>query len=255
MKLAATFILFFVVNNYYSQNKKLYGTWIEYKREIVGDTNASRYTINGKLFHPNLLLTFTDDECIYSNATSTTSFSYEVDSNSIRLIGFEKQLFTKVYRYSKPKRRELILTESTINDSAVFQRKHYLKKTHHYPSKGENIYIVHKGKDVFPEIPGGTDALQKFYDTNMKIPPEVDNLSHYPAVKAMLTLSEKGKILSVEILGNPLYVLAEESLRLIKLMPDWNMGPVPDIHLSRKVKLYSSTYTYYPIEIIFKPIK
>jgi hypothetical protein len=236
----------------FAQKKQLYGIWIEYKREVAGDTNSSRYTIDGKGLHPNLYFSVSKKDFMYSDPLKTDLFEYEMKGDTLLLTGFDKKIFTRSFRFKKQSKKELVLTEfGTGNDSADFRLVHYMRRSRQYPSGGEGTYVVYQAKDLYPQFPGGQEELKKFYKANYVKPASMDELNYEPVVKVMLTIHHSGKIMNAEILGTPLKEFAEEAIRLIRLMPDWDMGPAPD--LIWKSKQPYTTFTYYPIEIVFKP--
>src|ERR1041384_5815955 len=100
-------LLFFVVAFCagIAQNKKLYGVWIEYKREVLGDTNSSKYTVDGKSLHPNLYFSVTKKDFIYSDPLKTDLFEYAINGDTLVLTGFNRKIFTRSFHFEKTGRK------------------------------------------------------------------------------------------------------------------------------------------------------
>jgi protein TonB len=83
------------------------------------------------------------------------------------------------------------------------------------------IYTV---VEQMPEYPGGTDALLKFIDANMKYPVEAKQKGVEGKVFVQFIIDKKGNVVDPKLLKGIGYGCDEEALRVIKLLPGWIPG-------------------------------
>ena len=83
------------------------------------------------------------------------------------------------------------------------------------------IYTV---VEQMPEYPGGTDALLKFIDANIKYPAEAKQKGIEGKVLVQFIIDEKGNVVDLKVLKGIGYGCDEEALRVIKLLPGWIPG-------------------------------
>lgn len=100
--------------------------------------------------------------------------------------------------------------------------------------KGDEIQTgtirVKKAAGVFtvaeemPFFPGGEGALLNFLSTNIKYPKESKDNGITGIVYAGMIIDSTGKISDINIIKSPDTILSAETIRVIKLMPDWKPG-------------------------------
>jgi periplasmic protein TonB len=86
------------------------------------------------------------------------------------------------------------------------------------PEKPETVV------DVWPIFKGGEEALFKFLRDNINYPAKAREINKEGRVYVTFVVSETGKIRDVRLLKGVGYGLDEETIRVVKLMPDWTPG-------------------------------
>lgn len=86
-----------------------------------------------------------------------------------------------------------------------------------------------------PQFPGKAEALQKFFDENLKLSEEAKNV--FVRVHIKFTVSCKGKVEDFKILSPAAPELAQEILKVAELMPDWEAGQTNGIAVETHTKL------------------
>jgi TonB family protein len=79
---------------------------------------------------------------------------------------------------------------------------------------------------VFPEFPGGDDALRKFIKTKLNYPLEAARLRIQGKVFVSFSVEKDGTVSEVFVARGVHPLLDEEALRVTKLMPKWKPGEV-----------------------------
>jgi protein TonB len=81
-------------------------------------------------------------------------------------------------------------------------------------------------KDVIisPEFPGGTDALMKWLNENLRYPAIASLIGIEGKVVVEFTVDENGKISEVTVTESLHKVCDREAIRLVNAMPDWIPG-------------------------------
>lgn len=76
-----------------------------------------------------------------------------------------------------------------------------------------------------PEYPGGFAAMAKFVSKNIQFPPSVDN-AMCVSIYASFVINTDGSLSDIKILrcSPDCPPCAEETIRVIKLMPNWKPG-------------------------------
>jgi len=72
-----------------------------------------------------------------------------------------------------------------------------------------------------PEFPGGLKSLMSFINNNIEYPAECKEKAIQGRVIVKFIIDESGKIICPYIINSIHPLLDEETLRIIKLMPDW----------------------------------
>lgn len=77
-----------------------------------------------------------------------------------------------------------------------------------------------------PEFPGGEEKMYQFIGKNLKYPKEARKKGISGLVVIAFTITDTGKVSTVQLLRNPGGGCGEEGVRLIKSMPPWTPGTV-----------------------------
>lgn len=88
----------------------------------------------------------------------------------------------------------------------------------------ENSIITFGGPE--PEFQGGIDALNQFINENIRIPDLDSSCFHSTTVYVRFTIDEAGNAVDEEIVKGDFEVLNQEALRLIRILPKWDVGTV-----------------------------
>lgn len=75
--------------------------------------------------------------------------------------------------------------------------------------------------EVYPEYPGGEDALHNFLDNNMKYPSEARKKNITGKVILSFIVDKLGNVTNVAVLKGIGGGCDEEAVRVVKLMPKW----------------------------------
>lgn len=218
-----SFICFFCSG--VAQDNKLEGIWVEYKREVIGDTNQTAYTYNKKrlpfgdsytfLEDGSYLFSNEDDENSYELVQDTltlfygTPYQHHCDCNTGPLLEYK-------FIVSYPEKGKLKLRE--ICDSSTLGCERYFKKR----KKPSNVSELGSDHLMQASFPGGPDSLKKFISANL----DQKLIKHSPSksfdgVKLFLLIDQNGKIEDAIITEHPLKKHVPEAFRIIRLMPNW----------------------------------
>jgi periplasmic protein TonB len=78
--------------------------------------------------------------------------------------------------------------------------------------------------DKMPEFPGGKNAMAKFVAENIKYPEEARKAGVEGIVTISYLVGEDGSLSSFETIKSPRPDMAEEAIRVLKLMPKFSPG-------------------------------
>lgn len=98
--------------------------------------------------------------------------------------------------------------------------------------------------EELPAYPGGTEALQKFIQSNLQYPAEAKNAGLEGTVMVIYTINEKGEVTNAKVIRGVRMDIDKEALRVTNLIKGWK----PAMHGGRPV---SATVTM-PIEFKLK---
>jgi TonB family protein len=90
----------------------------------------------------------------------------------------------------------------------------------------EDNRLVYNRPDVPPEYPGGDDARIKFLQSNIKYPKDALKAGIQGKVFVNFIVEKDGAVTHVKILRGISKSCDEETLRVVKMMPDWVPGKV-----------------------------
>lgn len=97
------------------------------------------------------------------------------------------------------------------------------------------IDSVYVNTDVEPSFPGGSKELQKFLITNIKYPKDCKEKGIQGVVKVEFVVTDKGKIEDTKVIKSVNPELDNESVRVVKLMPDWEPGQLKGKLVSTRI--------------------
>jgi protein TonB len=80
------------------------------------------------------------------------------------------------------------------------------------------------GVDQQPEFPGGTNALMEYLVKNVKYPEAARNAKVEGTVYVAFTITSAGKVTDAIVKRGVRPDLDDESLRVVRSMPDWKPG-------------------------------
>ena len=84
--------------------------------------------------------------------------------------------------------------------------------------------ILDKEIEKQPEYPGGDDAMKKFLHDNIQYPTSSQESGTQGTVNIRFVVRYTGKLTDIKVLERVDNGLDLESLRLVKMMPDWIPG-------------------------------
>jgi TonB family protein len=87
----------------------------------------------------------------------------------------------------------------------------------------EEIYIV---ADVPPAFPGGENARLKFIGKKLKYPREAKKNKIQGKVFVSFVVEKDGKLTNIKVLKSAHFLLDNEALRMVKLMPKWKPAKI-----------------------------
>ncbi|MCB0508178.1 MAG: energy transducer TonB [Bacteroidetes bacterium] len=74
---------------------------------------------------------------------------------------------------------------------------------------------------VRPSFPGGSEALFKFLDENLKYPEQAQQEKWQGKTLVGFTVNEDGTLSNIRVVKSSWTILDQEALRIIKMMPKW----------------------------------
>lgn len=121
----------------------------------------------------------------------------------------------------------------------------YLLKNDNPKSNEATQGLIYDAVEQIPEFPGGMTALQRFLALNIRFPEEAKKKDIQGRVILRFVVNADGSISNIETQINPGGGLAEEGIRVIKIMPLWKPGTMG----GKPVRVY------YTLPITFKLAK
>jgi TonB family protein len=91
--------------------------------------------------------------------------------------------------------------------------------------------------EELPSYNGGTEALQKFLEANLRYPEEAKKAGIYGKVYVNFVVNAQGQVMEAKIMRSVSPLLNEEALRLTNLMKDWKPGSQHGEKLSMAVTM------------------
>jgi hypothetical protein len=218
MKVFYTISLFLFLSVGFAQNSKLKGIWVEYKREVIGDT-SSKFSFNNRGIYPDIDYVFRKDSGYYINGEDENCNLFILKNDSLTLhytinprahYGQKKVVYIKPIRFLDKK--TMIIDD--IGDSTKLRYRHYFKKRKKYTTEffDPGLYCFSQCRIDFP---GDNDSLNKFafseqgyetYNKNLK----VEN------VEMEIYMNEDGSIFNAIIIGNPSKSSALKAMRVLE---------------------------------------
>lgn len=90
-----------------------------------------------------------------------------------------------------------------------------------FSEKPSDVYL---NVDQMPIFPGGLQAMRVFLAMNVKYPREAIQSKIHGKVYVNFVVDELGDVTNVKIIKGASWILEDEALRVIKLMPKWEPG-------------------------------
>ena len=100
-----------------------------------------------------------------------------------------------------------------------------------------------------PQFTGGVEALQKFFDDNLKLGDEAKSV--FGRIPIALTVNCKGKVGDFKFLGKVFPEMAQEIIKVAEKMPDWKAGEAKGKAVDTVVRL-SFTISQGKAKVSFK---
>ena len=144
-----------------------------------------------------------------------------------------------VVAFAKPKTATPALP---VSEGVVTVEEESLQSTNHFavfPDGDDKIYDI---VDVMAGFPGGDEACYKWLAGQLKYPPEAVKNKIQGRVHVSFVVEKDGTITHIQVRRSPNDLLANEAIRVIKLMPKWTPAKVGN-------KIVRSTFI---LPIVFK---
>ena len=221
---------------YYDQESKknIYTAFIDKNRKIVDSTSASFYTIymgnddsyksgtNETYLMTGVLLS-KEDHQLDQNGKREEKTTYYYDDRKVRTIfseleGKNNGEFLEYYPNGKLKRKELYKTDSLIQGNC-------------YTKEGLDT-AYYKADYRHASFPGGEKGFDNFIKSTLKYPKKAKLRRISGTVTVQFTIDKYGNSKNISVPKSANKFLAEEALRVISLMPQWEQGYMIDHALS-----------------------
>jgi TonB family protein len=92
------------------------------------------------------------------------------------------------------------------------------------PNAQNNTGNVYQVTEEMPSYKGGTEALKKFLEANLRYPEDAKKAGISGKVYVSFVVNTEGQITDAKIMRSASPLLNEESLRLTNMMKDWTPG-------------------------------
>jgi len=168
-----------------------------------------------------------------TSETSTTSLEAPANNSNTWIDSAEAQNLSNTWVAEEDKGE---LTNTWAEDAFTSELSTSSSSNSWVDADGETIY---KKTEVPPEFVGGKDALNKYFNENIKYPEDVQRGNVYVA----FVVTKEGSIRDARIVKGINESCDKEALRLINNMPAWDPG-------MDQGKIVSSVYG---LPIIFRP--
>src|SRR5688500_14636264 len=89
--------------------------------------------------------------------------------------------------------------------------------------------------ETAPQFGGGVEALQKFFDDNLKLGDEAKSV--FGRIPIALTVDCKGRVGNFKFIGKILPETAQQIIEVAEKMPDWEAGKVKDKPVDTIIRL------------------
>ncbi|MBC7863033.1 MAG: TonB family protein, partial [Bacteroidia bacterium] len=166
-------------------------------------------------------------EGVSNNALMFTARKQQMQqANSYKSMSDEKIIVREQYKkMAVEKKTESIKEYKVAKESNSIQRSSDNEiKTIAVADTVSKVEEVAEKVEVMPEFPGGQDSLQKFLRENIKYPKSAKDAKIEGTVYIRFTVGKDGTIKNVVLVKGQNQDLANEALRVVKLMPKWKPG-------------------------------
>ncbi len=118
-------------------------------------------------------------------------------------------------------KRKPVFPEDTIAQEVILQDLLY----RHPPEVENSEEKIFRGPpERQPEFPGGTHAMYKFIQTNLRMPRQAKKAGVSGKVFVSFTITETGEVSNVTVFKKLGFGCDEEAVRIVRLMPRWKPG-------------------------------
>jgi len=83
---------------------------------------------------------------------------------------------------------------------------------------------IYTSTKTMPSFTGGSEALKKFKEDNVKFPPEVKSLGIEGMVMVRFIVEKDGSVTNIKVMNGVSPTLDAEAIRVTKMMPKWQPG-------------------------------
>jgi len=140
----------------------------------------------------------------------------KVSTSNPKIIEAIESIFKKFTGFT-PATVENIPVDSELNLQLILS-KDGLKS---FSEKPSDVYL---NVDQMPVFPGGLKAMRVFLAMNVKYPKQAIQNKIHGKVYVNFVVDELGDVTNVKIIKGASWILEDEALRVIKLMPKWEPG-------------------------------
>ncbi len=207
----------------FAQNKKLEGIWVEYKREVIGDTNTSAYAFNGNFQIGDIHQFFSNHETFFYSNTVKSDFKhesfYEFYNDTLFLMPYVPGDYAspvKPYLATWPKPNEMILSDAC--GTSYYSVRRYFKRTNRLP---KHKAAKRQSIDEPATFPGGDDSLVNFVSKNLDTTLHFEPINGKVGIWLDLIIDAEGKVTDVQIPECSEKRYVKEAIRIARLMSKW----------------------------------
>ncbi|MBK6835788.1 MAG: hypothetical protein IPG89_16535 [Bacteroidetes bacterium] len=221
MRVFYTILVFLFLSVGFAQKSKLKGLWVEYKREVVGDSIAKEFNYKGIPFLTGNTYEFLNDSTYIFNSSCSISDCFIKTDSTIGLWMYndeDEEIYSKLdsFKINFTENNKYLTLES-LKPNEYLGYKIYLKRIKNYRGThlpDENYFSDYK--NVLDQ--NITDSIQKKIETMQFISRDASSFK-FEKLKIKLYINKEGFIENYEILNfSPTKVAVKNLLRILENM-------------------------------------